>query len=88
MAINLSQQLSNPYTIPYYTKEKEMQPKYPITVQLTGHDGNAFGILARVCRALTDNGVDSQDVNAYQAEATSGDYEHLLLVTSQWVEVE
>lgn len=65
-----------------------MQPKYPITIQLTGQDGNAFGILARVCRALTDNGVDSQEVSAYQAEATSGDYEHLLLVTSQWVEVE
>jgi len=32
--------------------------------------------------------VDNKDVNAYQAEATSGDYEHLLLVTSQWVEVE
>lgn len=88
MAINLSQQSSSPYTIPYYTKEKEMQTKYPITVQLTGHDGNAFGILARVSRALTDNGASSQDVNAYQAEATSGDYEHLLLVTSQWVEVE
>ena len=65
-----------------------MQTTYPSTVQLTGHDGNALGILARVCRALTDNGVDSQEVSAYQAEATSGDYEHLLLVTSQWVEVE
>lgn len=41
MAINLSQQLSNPYTIPYYTKEKEMQPRDDDDVAL-GIDDDAI----------------------------------------------
>lgn len=41
LAINLSQQLSNPYTIPYYTKEKEMQPRDDDDVAL-GIDDDAI----------------------------------------------
>jgi hypothetical protein len=65
-----------------------MSPKYPITVQLTGNDGNAFNILASVSRALKDYGVSPDEVNTFTQEAMSGDYENLLLTASLWVEVE
>jgi hypothetical protein len=64
-----------------------MQPKYPITVQLTGNDGNAFAIMASVSRALKDYGVDREEVNTFTQEAMSGDYDNLLRTAMRWVEV-
>lgn len=55
------------------------QPKYPhITVKLVGEDGNAFSIIGRVQRALRTKGVSAEEIDAFRAEATSGDYDHLL----------
>jgi len=65
----------------------EAGPKYPVTVQLTGQDGNAFFILGRVQAGLRRAGVPEDEVNAYYAEATAGDYGHLLRTTMRWVEV-
>ena len=66
-----------------------MQPKYPnVTVQLTGEDGNAFFIIGKVQRALRAAGVANHVVADYVDEATAGDYDHLLLTTTQWVNVE
>lgn len=63
-------------------------PRYPdAEVQLTGNDGNAFGIMARVVRALRDAGATPADINQYQNEAMSGDYDHLLRTTMAWVHV-
>jgi hypothetical protein len=63
--------------------------KYPeVNVRLVGEDGmddNAFAILGRVEKALRRADVSEDEVKAYHAEATSGDYEHLLGVTMQWV---
>lgn len=59
-----------------------------ITVKLVGEDGNAFAILGRVKRALRQGGVDTEEVNAFWAEATSGDYNHLLRTAKAWVTVE
>jgi hypothetical protein len=64
-----------------------MQPKYPITVQLTGNDGNAFAIMASVSRALKDHGVDPEEVSTFTQEAMSGDYDNLLRTAMRWVEV-
>lgn len=62
--------------------------KYPeIEVQLSGQDGNAFAIMGTVSRALRRAGVSKEERDAYFAEATSGDYDHLLRVTMDWVEV-
>ena len=59
--------------------------KFPeIEVELTGSDGNAFAILGLVTRALRRAGLDAE-VDAYKAEATSGDYDHLLVTTMKWV---
>ena len=63
-------------------------PRFPdITVRLVGKDGNAFAILGRVLRALTDAGVEKAERDAFYAEATSGDYNHLLATAMRWVEV-
>lgn len=59
--------------------EKTMQPKYPkIIVKLVGQDGNAFAILGRVNQALKIGGVAKEERDMFMAEATNGDYDHLL----------
>jgi hypothetical protein len=67
--------------------ENPQQPRYPdVQVQLTGEDGNAFAILARTAAALRAAGVPQEEVDEYFAEATSGDYDHLLQTTMRWVD--
>lgn len=59
--------------------ENAMKPKYPkIVVKLVGQDGNAFAILGRVNQALKVGGVAKEERDAVMAEATNGDYNHLL----------
>jgi hypothetical protein len=67
--------------------EKPM-PKTSVVVKLVGEDGNAFSIMGRVSGAMRRAGVDKETIDAYLNEATSGDYDHLLQVTMQYVDVE
>jgi hypothetical protein len=61
--------------------------RYPdVRVQLTGEDGNAFAILGRVRQALRRGGVSKEEIAAFTAEATSGDYDHLLRTVMEWVD--
>lgn len=61
-------------------------PRYPdVTVQLTGGDGNAFAVLGSVARALRAAG-HGDEVAAFMAEATSGDYDNLLRTAMEWVD--
>lgn len=61
---------------------------YPdVTVELIGTDGNAFAILGRVRRALERAGANEDERSQFMAEATSGDYNHLLATVMAWVEV-
>ena len=63
-----------------------MTVKYPeIYVPLVGEDGNAYAILARVSKALKRAGVSKEEVAEFHAEATSGDYDHLLRTVISWV---
>jgi len=62
-------------------------PKTDITVQLVGQDGNAFAVLGAVSKALRRGG-HSDLVDAYMSEAMSGDYDHLLQVSMEYVNVE
>ena len=57
------------------------------TIRLIGEDGNAFAILARARKALREAGRENE-FDQFVAEATSGDYDHLLRVTMEWFEVE
>jgi hypothetical protein len=61
--------------------------KYDIEVELIGQDGNAFAIMGAVSRELKRAGVSKEERDAYFTEATSGDYNHLLRVTSEWVNI-
>lgn len=65
-----------------------IEPKEKPTVQLVGTDGNAFSIIGRVKKALRQAGADEEYVQRYQAEATSGDYDNLLVVTMGYVQVD
>lgn len=65
-----------------------MKPRYDVTVELTGQDGNAFAILGAVQKALRRAGVPKAELDAFFAEATSGDYDHLLQTAMRWVNVE
>lgn len=67
---------------------EQQYPRYPdIKVQLTGEDGNAFFILGKVIKALKRAGVLEQEIHSFKEEATSGDYDNLLVVAMNWVEV-
>ncbi|MFA5672796.1 MAG: hypothetical protein WC922_10190 [Synergistaceae bacterium] len=59
-----------------------------VKVKLAGVDGNAFVILGHVCQALRNAGYGGDFIAAFRKEATSGDYNHLLMVCMKTVEVE
>ena len=56
-------------------------------VKLVGEDGNAFAIMGKVRRALKQAG-QNEKAEQYTKEATSGDYDHLLRVTMDYVDVQ
>jgi hypothetical protein len=65
-----------------------ISPKYPtIEVQLTGGSGNAGAIIGAVMRALRRGGAGAEEVQAFAAEATSGDYDNVIQTAMKWVEV-
>lgn len=67
---------------------EERRQRYPdVTVQLTGHDGNAFAIIGTVNRALRHAG-HGDETKAFTEEATSGDYDNVLRTAMRWVNVE
>lgn len=68
---------------------EESGPKFPnVFVQLTGEDGNAVLILGKVRRALKeDPDAGPEAADEFFAEATSGDYDHLLATCMRWVDV-
>lgn len=64
-----------------------MKKKKPV-VKLIGTDGNAFAIMGRVTSALKKAGYDSNYIDKYRKEAMSGDYDNLLFVTMDYVDIE
>lgn len=62
-------------------------PKYDIEVQLSGNDGNAFAVMGSVMSSLKNAGATPEELKQYQEESMSGDYDNLLRVASQWVNV-
>ena len=66
-----------------------METKHPeVQVSLVGHDGNAFAILGRCATAARRAGVSQEEIQAFQDEATSGDYDHLLQTCIRWFDVD
>lgn len=64
------------------------KPEKKPVVKLIGNSGNAFAILGSVKQALRRSGADKEYIDQYLNEAMSGDYDHLLAVTMDYVEVE
>jgi hypothetical protein len=58
------------------------------TVKLVGEDGNAFSVMGLVKKALKHAGADKEYIDKYLYAATSGDYDHLLVVSMEYVNVE
>lgn len=51
-------------------------------------DGNAFMIMGTVHKALRKAGADQEYIDKYTKEAQSGDYDHLLRTTMDYVNFE
>jgi len=72
-----------------------METKYPnCVVQLSGTDGNAVSVFRTVHRELRKYLVDEEgfspedaqaEADAFQEEATSGDYDNVLITCHRWV---
>lgn len=63
--------------------------KHPeIHVQLVGQDGNAFAIIGRCLTAMRHAGLSKEERDEFQKEATSGDYNHLLITCTEWFDVD
>jgi Domain of unknown function (DUF4314) len=81
-----SRPASSPVTSPP-TPVDPTRPRYPdVQVQLSGEDGNAFAILGRTAAVLRQAGVPPEEIDIFFAEATSGDYDHLLQTIMAWVD--
>lgn len=62
--------------------------KYPeVKVKLTGKDGNAFVILGEVITELRRAEISEVEIKKFIDEATSGDYDNLLVTAMSWVQV-
>ncbi len=61
-----------------------------VTVDLSDptNDGNAHAILSRVRQAMRRAGVDADIIGTFEKEAKSGDYDHLIQVVMEWVNVD
>lgn len=58
-----------------------------LTLKLIGEDGNAFSILGRARAVLRKaNRLDEWDT--FHEQATSADYNHLLVVCGEWFDVQ
>ncbi len=82
----MSQNAAETDAAPLSPAPKRAAPLTEVTVQLTGTDGNAFAILAKVRQALTRAG--RRDLAArFLEEATAGDYNHVLTICCNFLHV-
>lgn len=58
-----------------------------VEVELSGQDGNAMVIIGSVRRALRRAGASAAELEEFFADATSGDYDHVLQTCMRWVVV-
>jgi len=63
------------------------KPKETPTVKLVGESSNVFAIMGVVTKVLKDAGADKEYIDQYLKEAMDGDYDHLLGVTMEYVNV-
>jgi len=62
-------------------KKKDLSPKTPMIIDLTGPDGNAFALLGFAKNFANQLGLEFSKIND---EMTSGDYENLIEVFDKY----
>jgi hypothetical protein len=60
----------------------------PGAEKLVGVDGNVFAIIGTTCRLLQRAGASKMFVNAYMAEAESGNYDHAIAASMAYLEAQ
>ncbi len=65
----------------------ETKPKFDIEVELTQVEGNAFSIIGAARRALRRGGATPEQIEEFQKDAMSGNYDHVLQTCMRWVNV-
>ena len=63
------------------------KPETKPEVHLIGEDRNAFVIIGKTKKALMRAGADKEYTDQYMKDAMSDDYDHVLQVTMDYVEV-
>ena len=53
---------------------------------LIGVNGNAFSVMGYVRQAMKETGFTKNEIEAYTKDATSGDYDHLLVVSIDMID--
>lgn len=53
---------------------------------LIGINGNAYSIMSYVRDAMHDANMTNKDIDAYVKDATSSDYDHLLVVSCEMID--
>jgi len=56
-------------------------------VKLSGTDGNAFAVMAKVSNALKEAGYSNMEIKKFREEAMSGDYNDLLATCAKWADI-
>ena len=63
--------------------------KHPeITVEIIGKNSNAFNILGICLNAMKQAKLPQSEINEFQREATSADYNHLLATVTSWFNIQ
>jgi len=63
-------------------------PKYPeIEVELVGQDGNAFAIIGACVKMMKKAKLQQSEIDEFNKEAMSGDYDNLLRTCMKWFDV-
>lgn len=54
---------------------------------LVGVDGNAFAVMGYVLKAMKECKMSKEEQSDYQTKAMSGDYDHLLAVSIEMIDI-
>ncbi len=56
-------------------------------LELVGQDGNAFAIIGKAIKVARKAGWTAEKIKKFQAEVTSGDYDHVLQTCEKYFDV-
>ena len=79
--------MATPNTAPYQVDAIAF-PMFPeITAELSNCSGNVFSVIGTVAKAMRQGKAGKEAIDAFQAEAESGDFDHALQTCFRTVNV-